>query len=71
MVQGTTSDLGESGFAATLDAELPVGELVRAEIHLPFGTRVMTAIVRNRNEFRYGFEFAGTDLSAEMQEWMQ
>ena len=66
-IPGRTSDISESGFAATLPLELPVGEVVRAEIHLPFGTKVVQAVVRNRNALRHGFEFLGTDLSDEVK----
>ena len=68
---GRISDISASGFAAVLPLELPLGELVRAEIHLPFGTKVVEAVVRNRNSFRHGFEFLGSDLSEEIKNWME
>jgi hypothetical protein len=70
IIKGRISDLSESGFAAELPLELELGETVTAEIHLPFGTKTAEAIVRNRNGFRHGFEFLGTDLSEEMH-WLQ
>jgi hypothetical protein len=70
MIKGRISDLSESGFAAELLLRLPFGETVTAEIHLPFGIKTAEAVVRNRNAFRHGFEFVGTDLSEEMH-WLQ
>ena len=45
---GWISDISAFRFAAA-QLQLPVGELVRAEIHLSFGTKVIQAVVRNRN----------------------
>jgi hypothetical protein len=53
-----------------LPLELELGEIVTAEIHLPFGTKAAEAVIRNRNAFRHGFEFLETDLSEEMH-WLQ
>jgi hypothetical protein len=67
---GRISDIGEFGFTAVLPLELPLGELVRGEIHLPFGTKIIKAVVRSRNSLRHGFEFTEMDLSEEMRGWM-
>ena len=66
IIKGRISDLSESGCAAVLPLELPLGETVTAEIHLPFGTKTSEVVVRNRNAFRHGFEFLGTDFFEEM-----
>ena len=66
MIKGRISDISESGFAAVLPLELPFGETVTAEIHLPFGTKTVEAVVRNRRASRHGFEFLGTNLSEEL-----
>jgi len=52
-----TVDLSESGISAMLRVEVPVGELVRLEFSLPFGNVEVLAMVRQRNAFRYGFQF--------------
>lgn len=70
MIKGRISDISESGFGAVLPSALPYGETVTAEIHLPFGAKTVEAVVRNRNNFRHGFEFLGMVLSEEMH-WMR
>jgi len=50
-------DISESGISAMLMHELPVGEIVEMEFTLPFGPVRTYAIVRQRNAFRYGFQF--------------
>ena len=57
VVRGDTVDLSESGISAMLRLEIQVGELVRLEFTLPFGEVEMLAMVRQRNAFRYGFQF--------------
>jgi hypothetical protein len=37
---------------------------------VPFATKTVEAVVRNRRAFRHGFEFLGTDLSEEMH-WLK
>jgi hypothetical protein len=71
MMPGRVSVISALGFAAMLPLELPAGELVRAEIRLPFGTKVVQAVVRNRNAFRHGFKLLGTNLAEELKDWMQ
>jgi hypothetical protein len=70
-ILGRISDMSAFGFAAASPLELSVGEIVRAEIHLPFGTKVIQAVVRNRNGAHHNFEFIGIDLLDEMRNWMQ
>ena len=63
-LQGHTVDISESGISAILKLEVPVGEMVELEFTLPFGVVITYAMVRQRNAFRYGFQFvesAGVD----------
>ncbi len=50
-------DISESGISAMLREEVPVGEVVRLEFTLPLGDVEVLALVRQRNAFRYGFQF--------------
>jgi hypothetical protein len=60
VVRGDTVDLSESGISAMLRIEIPVGEIVRLELTLPFGDVDVLAMVRQRSAFRYGFQFVDT-----------
>ena len=60
VVRGDTVDLSESGISAMLRVEVPVGEVVRLEFALPCGEVEVLAMVRQRNAFRYGFQFVET-----------
>jgi hypothetical protein len=57
MLTGHTVDISESGIAAILRIEVPLGELVELEFTLPFGPVKTYAMVRQKNAFRYGFQF--------------
>ncbi|HET7890805.1 MAG TPA: PilZ domain-containing protein [Candidatus Sulfotelmatobacter sp.] len=57
VVRGRTVDISESGISAMLRVEVPVGEVVRLEFKLPLGDVDVLALVRQRNAFRYGFQF--------------
>lgn len=57
VVRGHTVDISESGISAMLRVEVPIGELVRLEFSLPTGEVDVHAMVRQRNAFRYGFQF--------------
>jgi len=65
-VSGRTLDVSETGISAVLPAELPIGEAVRLEIRSRVEPVTVGAVVRNRNVFRYGFQFdqpgAGREL---------
>ena len=61
LLEGRTVDISESGIAAMLTLEAPVGEMVELEFTLPSGPVAIHAIVRQKNAFRYGFEFVGLD----------
>ncbi len=54
---GRTVDISESGISAIMKVEATVGELVDLEFRLPLGPVYLLAVVRQRNAFRYGFEF--------------
>jgi c-di-GMP-binding flagellar brake protein YcgR len=57
VVRGRTVDISESGISAMLMVEVPIGEVVRLEFSLPLGEVEIHALVRQRNAFRYGFQF--------------
>jgi c-di-GMP-binding flagellar brake protein YcgR len=56
---GQGSDVSEGGMAAYIPVEVPVGERVELEIKLPYSKQQIrvSAVVRNRNDFRYGLEY--------------
>ena len=53
VVRGDTVDISESGIAAMLRLEVPVGEVVRLEFKLPLGEIEVLALVRRRIAFRW------------------
>jgi len=57
VVRGHTVDISESGISAMLRVEAPIGEVVRLEFSLATGDVDVHALVRQRNAFRYGFQF--------------
>lgn len=65
VVRGRTVDLSESGISAMLRVEVPVGEVVRLEFALPEGNVDVHAMVRQRNAFRYGFQFVDSSSAQE------
>jgi hypothetical protein len=62
LLKGRTVDISESGIAAMLTIEAPLGEILDLEFTLPSGPVMIFAAARQRNAFRYGFEFVGTDF---------
>ena len=60
-LKGRTVDLSESGIAAMLPIEVPLSEKVDLSFTLPSGPVTIHAIVREKNAFRYGFEFVDSD----------
>ena len=66
MLTGHTVDISESGIAAMLTIEVPVGEVVELTFTLPFRSVTIQAIVRQRNAFRYGFEFVDANPANEI-----
>lgn len=57
VLNGLTVDISESGIAAMLPIEASLGENVELNFKLPNGTVTIHAMVRQKNAFRYGFEF--------------
>lgn len=57
VIRGHTVDISESGISAMLREELEPDEVVRLEFNLPHGDVEVHAVVRQRNAFRYGFQF--------------
>ncbi len=65
-VKGRTVDISESGISAIVALELPVSEMVELDFTLPFGHVAMYAVTRQRNAFRYGFQFAESNFTDEI-----
>jgi PilZ domain len=65
-LKGQTVDISESGIAAILKLEVPLGELVELEFTLPSGPVIVYAMVRQRRAFRYGFQFVKSAPSQEI-----
>ena len=57
LLKGRTVDISEAGVAAMLTIEVPVGENVELSFMVPHGPVTVYATVRQKNAFRYGFEF--------------
>jgi hypothetical protein len=66
MIPGIALEISLSGISVILPDELILGEEVEVQVMLPAGQLRLTAVVRNRNMFRYGFEFQ-SPTAAEMQ----
>jgi len=66
LLQGRTVDISESGIAAMLRIEASLGEVVELDFALPCGAVTIQAIGRQRNAFRYGFEFVDSDSAHEL-----
>jgi PilZ domain len=63
---GRTVDISESGISALLKLEVPVGEFVELQFTSPFGPVTVYAVVRQRNAFRYGFQFVESNAVREI-----
>ncbi len=63
------TDLNEGGITVYAEAELTLGDELKAEFRPPFSNTAvnLSVVVRNRSGYRYGMEFIGTN-SAERQE---
>jgi len=64
-VTGRTVVISEQGLAVMLKIEIPLGQVVRLEFELPLGVVSIRALVRQRNAFRYGFQFVEPDSYAQ------
>lgn len=56
-LKGHSVDISETGISATLALEVPSDEMVELEFVTPYGVVTAFAMVRQRNAFRYGFQF--------------
>jgi hypothetical protein len=65
-LKGRTVDISESGIAAMLTLEVLVGEKVELEFTLTSRPVTIFAIVREKNAFRYGFEFVESNAASEV-----
>lgn len=65
VVRAHTVDISESGISAMLKVEVPLGAVVRLEFDLPLGSVEVPALVRQKNAFRYGFQFLETSTAQE------
>jgi hypothetical protein len=66
MLKGHTVDISESGISALLTIEVPLGEVLELAFTLPFGSVTILAMVRQRNAFRYGFQFMESNFLKEV-----
>jgi hypothetical protein len=66
LLKGRTVDISESGIAAMLTIEALLGEGVELNFTLPCGPAKIHAMVRQKNAFRYGFEFVDSDSAQEV-----
>ena len=69
LLLGRTVDISDGGISAMLKIEVPLDEVVQLEFRLPLGFVAVRALVRNKNAFRYGFQFF--DLDPEARELMK
>lgn len=60
-LKGHTVDISESGLSALLSIEVPLGEVVELNFTLPLGSVAIYAMVRQKNAFRYGFQFVAAN----------
>ncbi len=66
LLKGHTVDISESGISAMLTMEVSVGEVVGLNFTLPLGPVTIHAMVRQRNAFRYGFQFIDSNSEHEI-----
>jgi hypothetical protein len=66
LAPGRTLDISESGISAVVPIELFIGETVKVEIKFPLEPATVTAVVRSRNVYRYGFQFTQPETGKEL-----
>ena len=66
VLTGYTVDISESGISAMLRIDVPLSEIVELNFTLPIGQVKVHAIVRQRDCFRYGFQFLESAAVQEM-----
>jgi len=59
VVPAIALEISEGGISAIAPDELRVGEETELLLNMPPGRLTLHAVVRNKNQFRYGFEFVG------------
>jgi c-di-GMP-binding flagellar brake protein YcgR len=57
LITGRTVDISEAGLAAMVTIEISLDQVVRLEFKLSLDLVSVRALVRQRNAFRYGFQF--------------
>jgi hypothetical protein len=65
LLNGRTVDISESGIAAMFKLEVPLNEVVQLEFKLPHGQVAVRALVKQRDAFRYGFQFVEPNSEAQ------
>jgi hypothetical protein len=65
-LRGHAVDISESGISAMLKPEVPLDGVVELDFTLPFGPVTIYAVVRQRNAFRYGFQFLESNAGNEV-----
>jgi PilZ domain len=66
VLAGRTVDISESGISAILKIEVPLSEIVELGFVLPIGRVNIPAMVRQRDAFRYGFQFIGSGAAQDV-----
>jgi hypothetical protein len=66
VLAGYTVDISESGISAMLKIEVPLSEIVELGFVLPIGRVNIPAMVRQRDAFRYGFQFIGSGAAQDV-----
>ena len=69
LIPGYARDISDSGLAAFIPAQLPLGHLVEIEFSLPRSSQnvIARAVVRTVNKFHYGLEFIALEEAAREQ----
>jgi PilZ domain len=66
LLSGYAVDISESGISAMLHIEVSMGEVVELDFELPLGRVNVRAVVRERNAFRYGFQFVQPNAARQL-----
>lgn len=66
LLSGYALDISESGISAMLPIAVAVGEVVDLSFELPLGSVNVRAVVREKNAFRYGFQFVQPNTAQQL-----
>ena len=66
LLAGYALDISEYGMSAMLPIEVAIDEVVELDFELPLGSVNVRAVVRERNAFRYGFQFVQPNASHQL-----